>query len=155
MKLSAKTRYGIRMLVELARFENNNQTIPLTAIAEEMGVSLPYLRQIALHLEKAGMIKAERGINGGFKFLISPNKINLKDVFIALEGDEFIPCIKDLSFCAKTDNCEMHFVWEDIYNSFIEKLESFTIKDIAEKESRRLKTKQNSLLLKGDKHASH
>ncbi len=145
MKISTKTRYGIRMLVEICMAQEDEKTpVPLSVISEKMEVSLGYLRQIALELEKSGIIRGERGLNGGFIFLRPPGKISLKDVFIALEGEEFIPCITSEYFCDKTNDCAMNDVWRDIYKCFIDKLEKYTIKKIVDMQNR-----------KGDDNASH
>ena len=65
MKLSKRTRYGFRLMVELARSFVNGP-VSIKEIASRQNLSAKYLEQIILHLKTAGLVKAVRGPRGGY-----------------------------------------------------------------------------------------
>ncbi|MHC4242217.1 MAG: RrF2 family transcriptional regulator, partial [Planctomycetota bacterium] len=65
MKLSTRTRYGVRAILELA--ENyGNGPLQLRVIARDQGVSVKYLEQLMAMLKAAGIVRSVRGSKGGY-----------------------------------------------------------------------------------------
>jgi len=62
MKLSTRSRYGTRMILDLAQYDNG-EPIQLGDIAKRQNVSVKYLEQIIRPLKKANYIKSFRGSN--------------------------------------------------------------------------------------------
>lgn len=85
MKLSTRGRYGLRMLVDLARQEE--PPVPLQSIALRQDVSVNYLEQLAKNLKKAGYIRAVKGPQGGYLLTKDPKKMIVGDILRALEGN--------------------------------------------------------------------
>ena len=85
MKLSTRGRYGLRMLVDLARQEKKPVSLQSIAIRQE--VSLNYLEQLAKSLKKAGYIRSVKGPQGGYLLTREPEKMAVGDILRALEGD--------------------------------------------------------------------
>ena len=65
MKISTKGRYAIRMLLDLAEHKNG-EYVALKDIAKRQEVSKKYLEQIVPMLNKSGMLKTNRGYQGGY-----------------------------------------------------------------------------------------
>lgn len=85
MKFSTRTTYGLRAMINLAR-NYNSGNVSLVTIALEEKISHKYLERIFAKLKKAGLIKSAKGTKGGYKLLVSPEKINIYDIIKVLEG---------------------------------------------------------------------
>ena len=65
MKISTKGRYSLRMLLDLAMHQSEGY-IALKEIAERQNISKKYLEQIVPLLNKSGLLKTNRGYQGGY-----------------------------------------------------------------------------------------
>ena len=65
MKISAKGRYAIRMMLDLA-LHNTGDSIPLNDISVRENIPLKNLEQTASILLKAGLLNSTRGKKGGY-----------------------------------------------------------------------------------------
>jgi Rrf2 family protein len=133
MKLSTKTRYGIRAVVELA--ENyGRDPLQLKIISKDQGISIKYLEQIMAILKSAGIVTSSRGAKGGYLLAKPPNKIKLSDCFNCLEGPVVtVECVEDENYCSKTRNCIARGVWAEIEKAIFSVLDSITLQDMVEK----------------------
>lgn len=86
MKLSTKGRYGLRALVDLAANDAGG-TVSLAQIAQRQKLSLNYLEQVFGMLRRAGIVIGVKGSNGGFRLARDMDKITVRDVLEALEGE--------------------------------------------------------------------
>ena len=86
MKLSTKGRYGLRALVDLAANDAEG-TVSLAQIAQRQKLSLNYLEQVFGMLRRAGIIIGVKGSNGGFRLAGDMEKITVREVLEALEGE--------------------------------------------------------------------
>jgi Rrf2 family protein len=84
MKLTAKTRYGIAVLVLLAAA--NGRTVPLTIMAQRLGLSKIYLEQVLAVLRSHQLVSASKGPTGGYRLEDNPD---LGVILKALEPDLF------------------------------------------------------------------
>lgn len=85
MKISTKGRYGLTIMIELAKHYGDGP-IPLRQIAAEKDLSEAYLEQLVSPLRIAGLVKSVRGAYGGYLLALPPNKISAADVIKVLEG---------------------------------------------------------------------
>ncbi|WP_174613902.1 cysteine metabolism transcriptional regulator CymR [Virgibacillus ihumii] len=85
MKISTKGRYGLTIMIELAR-KYGNGPMSLKAIAREKNLSEHYLEQLAAPLRNAGLINSIRGAYGGYVLAKKPGEIKAGDVIRVLEG---------------------------------------------------------------------
>lgn len=86
MKMSTKSRYGLRALADLAA-EGSTVPVPLSRIAERQKLSLKYLEQEFASLKKAGFVRSVKGSQGGYLLAIPANEIIIAEVIKQLEGD--------------------------------------------------------------------
>lgn len=97
LHLTQKVDYGLIILTFLAKSSEHGQ-LSIKKIAEQSRVSFLFLQKIAGLLQKAGLIKAERGKFGGYKLAKTPDQINLREIIEALEGSiALVPCLKGSS----------------------------------------------------------
>lgn len=85
MKLSSRSEYGIRALLELAQRQGEGP-IQSREIAERQRIPDAYLNQLLLTLRKAGIVRSVRGPSGGHLLGRSPERVTLSEVVGALEG---------------------------------------------------------------------
>ncbi len=85
MKLSSRSAYGIRALIELAQ-RRGQGPIQSREIAERQQIPDAYLNQLLLALRKAGIVQSVRGPAGGHFLARAPEQITLANVIGALEG---------------------------------------------------------------------
>ena len=85
MKFSTKSRYALRLMAELARYAPGT-TVSLKEISERQNLSLKYLEQIVTPLARVGLVKSERGSQGGYRLTKSPEEYTLASILHATEG---------------------------------------------------------------------
>lgn len=85
MKITTKGRYGLTIMIELAK-EYGEGPKSLKSIAQENDLSEHYLEQLAAPLRNAGLIRSVRGAYGGYKLAKEPTEITAGDVIRVLEG---------------------------------------------------------------------
>lgn len=88
MKLSAKTRYGVRAVFDIAFHTQSSPgvAVPAKEIAEREKVPLRYLEQIFQDLRRSGLVESKRGPRGGYFLKRAADKTTLADLVLALEG---------------------------------------------------------------------
>jgi Rrf2 family cysteine metabolism transcriptional repressor len=85
MKISTKGRYGLTIMIELAK-KHGEGPISLKTIAQTNDLSEHYLEQLIAPLRNAGLVKSIRGAYGGYVLTDIPSKITAGDVIRVLEG---------------------------------------------------------------------
>ncbi|EKU49965.1 cysteine metabolism transcriptional regulator CymR [Staphylococcus massiliensis] len=85
MKISTKGRYGLTLMISLAKKEGSG-CVSLKTIAEENGLSDLYLEQLVGPLRNAGLIKSVRGAKGGYQLRTPAEEITAGDIIRLLEG---------------------------------------------------------------------
>lgn len=133
MKLSSRTRYGMRAILELA-LEYGNAPLQIKTIADREDISNKYLEQLIAMLKAAGLVRSIRGPRGGYLLAKPPAEIQLKEVFVTLEGP-MVPaeCIEHPEFCPRCMDCVTRDIWQELQNAIDGVLESVTLADLVEK----------------------
>lgn len=140
MKLSTKGRYGLRALIDLALY-SENETVSIQSIARRQNISDSYLEQLMRKLRSAGLIVSVRGAQGGYKLARPANEISVGDVLRALEGSlEAVTCGGEDNSCHGADLCVTKFVWERINSSIRDTVDSIKLSQLVE-ESRLMREK--------------
>lgn len=136
MKLSTRSRYGMRAILELA-LEHGNAPLQIKSIADRQDISNKYLEQLMAILKASGLIRSVRGPKGGYLLAKSPNEIKLSHVFTSLEGKlATVECIEHPEYCPRCTECVTRQVWAKIQNAILEVLESMTLQDLVDKARR-------------------
>lgn len=130
MKLSTKTRYGTRMILDMAQHHGQG-AIQLGEIANRQGISLKYLEQIIRPLKQAGYIKSFRGAKGGHILSKPPEAITVGEVVEVLEGgNTLIHCDKDPENCERVDSCLSRYLWQEAATAMFQRLSTITFADL-------------------------
>lgn len=85
MKISTKGRYGLTLMISLAKREGQG-CVSLKTIAEENHLSDLYLEQLVGPLRNAGLIRSIRGAKGGYQLRVPSEEISAGDIIRLLEG---------------------------------------------------------------------
>ena len=130
MRFSTRTRYGLRFLIRLA--STQDLRLQLGVAAKEEKISSGYLEQIVRALRPLKILKAVRGVGGGYQLCKSPADIRLDDVIQALEeGISPVSCLT--SYCPRQDICTTREFWEDMDRHLRGYLHSKTLQDLVKK----------------------
>lgn len=130
MRFSTRTRYGLRFLIRLA--STQDLRLQLGVAAKEEKISSGYLEQIVRALRPLKILKAVRGVGGGYQLCKSPADIRLDDVIQALEGGiSPVSCLT--SYCPRQDICTTREFWEDMDRHLRGYLHSKTLQDLVKK----------------------
>ena len=132
MKFSTRDRYALRLMVELAN--RPNDLIPLKDISDKQRISLKYLEQIVTPLARVGLVKSERGSQGGYRLTKAPADYTAGEILRAIEGSVApIPCLgSETNECPMSDQCFTLPFWaglDDVINQYID---SVTLEQLAQ-----------------------
>lgn len=86
MRVSMKTEYGFRAVLELAANAGRG-ALQSAEIARRQGIPGPFLDQVLMTLRRAGMVNSTRGPHGGHQLARRPEDIRLDEVVDCLEGN--------------------------------------------------------------------
>lgn len=131
MKISTKGRYALKVMIELAKSEEEDQFISVRDLAKRQGISIKYLEQIISLLNKAGYLSVLRGASGGYKLLKKPEEYYIGDILKATEG-ELSPtyCLTAQGKCSSKSTCETYAFWEGLDEVVNEYVNSKTLADL-------------------------
>jgi Rrf2 family protein len=132
MKLSTRSRYGARILVDLAR-HCGQRPVQIGEISRRQEISVKYLEQLIRPLKQADLVTSVRGPKGGHLLAKKPQEITLGQIVRLFEGkSDLVECVSHPEKCAMSDDCQVRLAWKDATQMLYEKLDSTTIADLIE-----------------------
>ena len=153
MMISAKSRYALRVMVDLAQ-RNTGEFIPVKEIAARQGISLKYLEsimtiltkgkmlesasgkgggyQIVPMLSKSDILRTTRGYQGGYRLARRPEDYTARDILRLTEGSLApVACLcDDGKKCERTTECTTLPFWKGLETVINDYLESTTLQDM-------------------------
>jgi Rrf2 family protein len=106
-------------------------TSSMKEISEHQHIPKNYLAKIMRRLVKRGLIRSMVGPDGGYILRKSPQEINLREVYEAIEGElRIIDCMDKAKICALYACCPQLPVWDRVRVSMIKILEDTTLDDM-------------------------
>ncbi len=136
MRLSTRSRYGVRLMLALAA---NKQKKPvfLKDIANSEEISEKYLSQIIIPLKGKGLVTTFRGAHGGYLLSRPASEITLRDIVEPLEGDlSLVDCVTNPGVCGRANECATREVWDELSSLLLNFLETVTLEDLMKKSSK-------------------
>ncbi len=134
MKLSTRSRYGTRLMVDLAQHYKKGP-VQIGDIAKRQNISVKYLEQLIIPLKKTDLIISVRGPKGGHLLAKAPEKIRVGEIVKVLEGGiDLADCIEKPEECGRSGRCETRGVWEEASKAMYDKLNSITLARIIEED---------------------
>jgi Rrf2 family protein len=133
MRLSTKSRYGLRILLQIAIDNRDGKAAQGKSISKKQEISEPYLEQIMIPLKNAGYVRTTRGCNGGYFLNKDPKDITVLAVIELFEGDlNLVDCVSEEKNCPRIKNCQTSSVWKRIADSVRGTAEKITLASILE-----------------------
>lgn len=124
MRISTKGRYGLTIMIELAK-NYGEGPVSLKAIAQSNDLSEHYLEQLVAPLRNAGLVKSIRGAYGGYLLGKEPGEITSGDIIRVLEGP--ITPVEGI----EDEEPAKRELWIRIRDAIKEVLDSTTLEDLA------------------------
>lgn len=130
MKLTTRSRYGTRMILDMA-INGQDGPVRIKDIAARQGVSVKYLEKLVRELKDAGFVRSRRGPRGGHELDKPLEAISVGDIVRALEGDlSLVECGSNGGNCPRLAECLTRGVWMEAARAMHEKLDSITLADL-------------------------
>ncbi len=132
--LSQKTRYALKALLELAALPAG-ATLSSAAISGRRTISVKFLEAILVELKRGGMVRGQRGRNGGYQLAQSAEIISFGAVVRLMEGPlALLPCVSVTQYrrcpdCTDDRTCELKRIFREVRNSSASILDGWTLGD--------------------------
>jgi Rrf2 family transcriptional regulator, cysteine metabolism repressor len=85
LSITTKSPYALRALSELARV-GGDAPVPIGELARRRDIPVQFLEQLFAVLRRAGVLKSQRGVKGGYSFARDPAEITVLEVVELLDG---------------------------------------------------------------------
>ncbi|MCM8804429.1 MAG: RrF2 family transcriptional regulator [Candidatus Omnitrophica bacterium] len=139
MKLSARSRYGVRIMLELA-LHYGEGFIPVKKIAKNQEISRRYVEHLIVSLQAVGLVKTIRGKNGGCILAKPPSQIKIGKVVETLEGSLApVYCVENRKLCSREKICVARDIWIKVKEAILNVLNSITLEDMVKWHKEKLK----------------
>lgn len=134
LKISTKGRYALRMMLDLA-IHRADGFIALKDIAERQNISKKYLEQIVPLLNKADLLRTNRGYQGGYALAKNPDQYSVGEILRVTEGNLCpVSCLQyPVNECPRAGDCITLPVWEGLYKAINDYLDNVSLQDIIDR----------------------
>ena len=142
MKLSTRTRYGTRALLDLALHQAESP-VSLKDIAERQQISLQYLEHLITPLIAVGIVRSIRGPKGGVALAKPPDQITLSQIMKLLEGStSLVECVDNPKLCSRSELCVTRDIRDEMNKAMNGVMESTTLQDLVERQKNKKPSKE-------------
>jgi len=131
MNVSARVRYAVRLMADIARNGCKGEAVPLKAVAARQGLSRVYLSQLTIPLKNAALLRSIWGNKGGFLLGRPASEVRVLDIVEAVDGPIcVIDCAVDPNYCNRSSRCEAIGMWRMLNEGILRILASQTLEDL-------------------------
>ena len=136
--LSTRGRYALRMMLDLAQNQGDGY-VALRDIAARQEISKKYLEQIVPILNRAKVLKTNRGYQGGYQLAQSPDHYTVGMILRLTEGSLApVACVEqDPVDCPRSVDCPTLPLWKGLNKVINDYLDSITLQDILDQQRER------------------
>ena len=85
ISITTKSPYALQALAELGR-SGGDGPVPIGELARRRDIPVQFLEQLFATLRRAGVLKSQRGVKGGYTFARPPGEITVLEIVELLEG---------------------------------------------------------------------
>jgi Rrf2 family protein len=132
MKQSAKVRYALLALLQLASHHGQEDFLQIDQIAADQQIPERYLAQLLMTLRGCGLVRSQRGAKGGYSLARAPAQITMFEVLVCLEGTPF----QELSSQTESrtmENFAIAQLWQEANMAAIAVFKGYTLQDLCDK----------------------
>ena len=136
MRVSAKSRYALHLMLALALHEEQNLSVKTVAAMED--ISEKYLEQVIPVLVRSGYVRSVRGARGGYHLTKAPDDYTVGMILRAVEGGIApVSCLNDeVNRCEKCRECVTLDLWEQVDRAVSNVVDHVTLADLVDKQRR-------------------
>ena len=133
MKISTKGRYELRLMLDLAIYDNGTP-VRIKDISARQGISIKYLEQIVSILNKAGYVRAIRGPQGGYQLVKPPEEYTAGMILRLTEGNLApVSCLEyEENTCERQDTCPTLELWKRLKDAIDGVVDGITLAQLVE-----------------------
>jgi Rrf2 family protein len=140
MRLSRRSEYGLRALVDLVR-QDGSTPVALGALAKRNNLPSKFLEQIMATLKHGGIVRTTLGAHGGYAIAADPSTVTIGRVVRLLDGALApVPCVSLRYYgrcsCPDEATCPLRDVMIDVRDAMLEILDRETLAELAAREGR-------------------
>ena len=140
MRLSRRSEYGLRALVDLVRHDGGGP-VALASLAERNRLPAKFLEQIMSTLRHAGIVRTTLGAHGGYAIATDPTTVTIGRVIRLLDGALApLGCVSlryyEKCSCADEATCPLRDVMLDVRDAMLEVLDKETLAELAARPGR-------------------
>jgi len=133
MKLSARGRYAVRLMVELLRNGAKEKPVQLSEIARITGISRTFLEQLAIALKNHALLRGICGRKGGYVLARPAEEITLRQIIVAAVGPiSLAVCVEDSLLCMRSDFCTCRLIWSLLQARIDGVLNEYSLADLVD-----------------------
>ncbi|MBI5387986.1 MAG: Rrf2 family transcriptional regulator [Verrucomicrobia bacterium] len=130
MQVTRAGEYGVLGLLHLAR-RGAGQVVMIDEVSREERIPKSFLAKIFQSLARAGLVRSNRGIGGGFALAKEPAEITTLDVIEAIEGPiAFQRCLEAPTECPHTGGCPLCGLFEQAQTQVRDVFSRTTLADL-------------------------
>lgn len=131
MRISKKSDYAL-VLASLLAKKDAKSFLSIEKISGEYNLPLPFLKQIANRLKKAGILESKEGVSGGYRLKNDRKDISVGDVIRAVEGEfNLTNCASEtIQGCSRETDCPSKQIWRKIWKDLVDKMNTTTLEQI-------------------------
>ena len=131
MNLTTKGKYAVTAALDLAMQQRNIESFTkISDVAKRQSIPSSYLEQIFSHLRKAGILRAARGPNGGFKLARPSDEIMIGEIINAVERNMDATQCSGEGVCNSGTKCIAHNFWIDFNDNVNQFLMTRSLDDV-------------------------
>ena len=116
LRITHEADYAVRIVYTLMK--SSETTVPASKLAEGSGVTLRFTLKILRKLASSGIVKAQKGANGGYALALNLADISLGLIIESIDGPfELNHCLSDEFDCTRVKDksfCQFHHVFNDL-----------------------------------------
>lgn len=130
MQITRAGEYAVLAAIHLAR-QGNERPVMIEEICEAERIPRSFLAKILQTLCRAGIVRSQRGIHGGFRLSREPGQISILHIIEAVEGRIALQrCLDEPVQCHKVGNCTLCDIFGEAQNRMTEVFSNTTVADL-------------------------
>jgi Rrf2 family protein len=137
MKLTVRGEYTLRALVVLG-LNYGPHVVAIQTISRDQNIPKRFLEQILHDLKSGGFLESKRGVTGGYRLALSPEKITLAAVIRHVEGALApVSCVSERFYrkcsCPDEARCGIRSVMREVRDALVAILEKVTVAELCDR----------------------
>ncbi len=134
MKLSVRGEYALRALIVLG-LNADQDVVRIQTISDQQNIPKRFLEQILNELRAAGILESKRGLGGGYRLKLPPEKITLANVIRLIEGPLApVSCVSEKYYercsCPSEEKCGIRSIMKEVRDAIVRILEGVTLAEL-------------------------